>query len=298
MRLKFVGALITAVALAVGLAAPAHAETFSDPVGDVAQISPKNHVTFVGGSPDIAKVTATITPAWFTVAITLTTPAEKGWDRATVLLDTDKNGSPDYSIEIIAKNGTVLNAKARKWSSFSALGDVRVKAQGKTLTITTRADIWPKPTKNVSFAVSMGRIVDSKTVDSRIDDFPSRIHGQPKVILGPIVWQALKPTPQKVTALKDTTPTVKLVKATVKKGKAAKLKVSVKQKVSGTVFAYDGFGQDLSLGSATLAKGKTVTLKLPKNLAVKTHAIRVRFMPDTLTYASSWSQFVTLVVKK
>lgn len=299
MRLKLGGALITAMALTVGLAVPAYAETFADPAGDVAQVDANMRPTPTSKGPDITQVVATINPAWFIVTITLATPATKGWDSATVLLDTNKNNVPDYSIDVFAKNGALLSGDLIRVSSGSTIGDVRAKAAGNTLTITTRADSFPKLSGTVGFAVRMGRVIGSKTVDSRLDDFPDRTGQSISSALGGLQWQTLKVAKAKVTKLKATTPKVKLVKATVKKGTAAKLKISVKQKVSGTVLAFDGVSQyAVALGSAKLAKGKTVTLTLPKNLAAKYHAIRVRFMPDSLKHASSWSKFVTLIVKK
>lgn len=297
--MRLVGALITAVTLTVGLAAPAYAESFTDPVGDVAQIAPDNSTGWGKTGPDIARVKATLTPAWFTVMITLTGSASKGWDTASVMLDLDRNNVPDYSVELDAKNGALLDARLFRWLNGSYVGDVRAKASGKTLTIRVRADPWLKTKKPVNVAVAMGQTVKTKKLDSRIDDFPNRVRGEGSTIQGPIVWQVLTPTKQAVGTLKATTPKVKLVKDTVKKGTAAKLKISVKQKVSGTVLAFDGIGQyATALGSAKLVEGKTATLTLPKNLAAKYHAIRIRFMPDSLKHASSWSEFVTLIVKK
>lgn len=221
---------------------------------------------------------------WSTVRVGLETTGDNG---GTYLMMARHLGSVSPGADLTA-NGSLIyvmtgpGGKDIGTTAAPKFTVAQTAGTGGTITFTVPASVIKKP-KSVRVTILADLSDGGYTRYFTMDRFPNN---------GWSPWVSSSKAAATATKVK---PTISLNTTSVKKGKAAKLTIAVKQNAAGSATIYDGKTALKTVSFAKKTAEKTVTL--PKNLAAGKHQITVEFVPKAKKFATGKSAKVTLTVR-
>lgn len=301
MRMKRLGVLAVSAALMLGLAIPAQAKAFSDRGGDVFGIDEGWLLT--SGPPDFRSVDITGNLTWMKATFSLAKPAKKAV--SAVSLSIKAKGADDgdaiTGFAFINK-GKVTSLDPREtWTTGARdiWGDVRASVAKNTVTIwVSTANHWRLEGKRAIEFRAVAYFTDGSYDLAYWDEYPDRTAGN-NLMGFPVPWQPLtrasgapkiKPVQVKVGPA---------ARQTVKKGAVATITVAPQPRIAGTAYLIEHSDYLHPVKIAKVKAGKAAKVKVPtKKFTVGNHNFEVRFVPDSLSFATSNPGGIDVMVKK